>query len=139
MRECADYAAERGVDLFVEPINRYETGFIITADDCLSFFDTVDRPNCKVLLDTFHMNIEEADIYATIARVGKRIGHVHVADSNRRSPGAGHLDFARIVNTLHGAGYNGFLSAEIFPDPDPETAIASMAAHLRPILQTISR
>jgi sugar phosphate isomerase/epimerase len=137
MRECADYAADRGVDLFVEPINRYETGFIITARDCLSFFETVDRPNCKVLLDTFHMNIEEADMCATIRMAGARIGHVHVADSNRWHPGAGHIDFAQILAALHEVNYAGFLSAEMFPNPDPETAIAGMAAHLRPMLERL--
>jgi sugar phosphate isomerase/epimerase len=137
MQQCADYAADKSIDLFVEPINRYETGFIITADDCLSFFEKVDRPNCKVLLDTFHMNIEEADICATIKKVGARIGHVHVADSNRWYPGAGHLDFEGIVRALHSAGYNGFLSAEMFPNPDPETALCSMVSHMRAIFGKI--
>ena len=138
MRDCADYAARFDIKLFVEPINRYETGFIITADDCLSFFETVDRDNCKVLLDTFHMNIEEADICATIRNVGARIGHVHVADSNRWYPGAGHLDFEQIIKALKQAGYDGFLSAEMFPHPEPETALAGMAAHLRGILDKIA-
>jgi len=135
MKQCADRAGEKGVSLFVEPINRYETGFIITADDCLSFFEIVGAPNCKVLLDTFHMNIEEADMYATIKKVGPRIGHVHVADSNRRYPGAGHIDFPGIVTTLREAGYDGYLSAEMFPHPDPDTSVAAMAAHLRPLIK----
>ena len=135
MRLCAGYAVKNNISLLVEPINRYETGFIITADDCLSFLDLVAMPNCKVLLDTFHANIEEADIYETIRRAGPRIGHVHVADSNRRHPGAGHLDFSQIINTLHAVGYSGYLSAEMFPDPDPDTALAAMSAHLRAIMK----
>jgi 5-keto-L-gluconate epimerase len=134
MKKCAEHAAAKNVTLVVEPINRYETGFIITADDCLRFLDTVGMPNCKVLLDTFHMNIEEADIHATIEKVGGRIGHVHVADSNRRHPGAGHLDFKKIIASLRRAGYDGYLSAEMFPDPDPDTSVAAMASILKKII-----
>ena len=138
MKQCAVYAADRDIELFVEPINRYETSFIITADDCLEFFAGVDMPNCKVLLDTFHMNIEEADICGTIRKVGARIGHVHVADSNRRYPGAGHLDFPEIVAALNSVGYDRFLSAEMFPDPGPEVSLPAMQQYLRKILRDIS-
>ena len=133
MKECAAYGLERNVEFFVEPINRYETGFLITARDCLDFFEKAGAPNCGVLLDTFHANIEEADILETIKTVGPRIGHVHVADSNRRYPGAGHIDFAAIVSALRDTGYDRWLSAEMFPDPDPHTSITAMAAHLRRI------
>ena len=80
------------------------------------------------------MNIEEASIEAAIRRAGPRIAHVHVADSNRRHPGAGHTDFRSIVGALREAGYDGFLSAEILPEPDPETAARSTVGFLRKII-----
>lgn len=137
MRRCAECAADKNVRMFVEPINRYETSFLITADDVLAFLDRVGMPNCYVLLDTFHMNIEEADIYRTIEKTGPRIGHVHVADSNRRYPGAGHMDFMRIIATLKRAGYGGFLSAEMYPDPDPHTSVTAMSMLMRKILEEL--
>ncbi len=134
MKRVADFAAGKGVGLLVETINKYETSFIITASDCLEFLDIVGAPNCEVLLDTFHMNIEESDMAAAIRNTGARIGHVHIADSNRRYPGAGHIDFAMVVSALRDAGYDGWLSAEMLPDPDPETSVAAMVLHIRNIL-----
>jgi 5-keto-L-gluconate epimerase len=123
-RACARRASDIGVRLFIEPINRYETSFLITVGDVLQFIDKVgvDDTTCRVLLDTFHMNIEEANIEASIRRAGPRIGHVHVADSNRWHPGAGHIDFGSIVHTLRETGYDGWLTAEILPLPEPMVA-----------------
>lgn len=134
-RECARHAAECGVRIFIEPINRYETSFLITVDDVLEFIQTVCvGDTCRVLLDTFHMNIEESSIEKSILHAGPRIGHVHVADSNRWHPGAGHIDFAAIVKTLRSTGYDGFLTAEILPKPDPESAARNNILHMRPII-----
>jgi sugar phosphate isomerase/epimerase len=134
LAECAGRAERRGIKLAVEPINRYETSFIITVDDCLRFLDKVGSPACGVLLDTFHMNIEEASIENSIRLAGSRAAHVHIADSNRRHPGAGHIDFRSVVDALSDIGYNGFLSAEIFPLPDPETAAVNTVEHMKKIL-----
>lgn len=137
LRPCAELAADKNVVLVIEPINRYETGFINRVDDCLALLDKLDRPACRVLLDTFHMNIEEPSIHESIRKAGGRIGHVHAADSNRWYPGAGHLDFPEILRTLKEAGYSGFLSAEILPLPDPKTAATRTAENLRAFLQGI--
>jgi len=83
------------------------------------------------LLDTFHMNIEEPSIQDSIRSCGDRIFHVHVADSNRWHPGAGHLDFSSILATLQEVGYDGFISGEFMPVPDPETAAERSIAFLR--------
>ena len=88
-----------------------------------------------LLLDTFHMNIEEPSIYSSIVQAGKRIVHVHVADSNRWYPGAGHVDFAGIIAILQTLNYEGYLSAEILPLPDPDTCAAQAIAHMRLLLQ----
>ncbi len=134
LAECARHAAAKGVTLVVEPINRYETSFIITVDDCLRFLDMVGEDNCKILLDTFHMNIEEASIEESIRRAGGRIAHVHVADSDRRHPGAGHMDFRSIVAVLREMDYDGFLSAEILPFPEPAVAARATVNFLREVI-----
>lgn len=135
LAECARYAADRGVRLAVEPINRYETNFIITVRDCLTFLDRVGEDSCGILFDTFHANIEEASITDSIKAASERIVHVHVADSNRHFPGAGHTDFPGIIDALRDEGYDGWLSAEILPLPDPETAVRNNAAFLKDILE----
>ena len=87
LRECAEYAVPADVTLVLEPINRYETSFIKTVDECLRFLDMVGVKSCKILLDSFHMNIEEASMEDSIRKAGARTAHVHVADSNRWHPG----------------------------------------------------
>lgn len=127
MASLAGYAEGMGVELVLEPINRYETDLINTVDDALAFLDSVGAPNISLLVDTFHMNIEEASIEGSIRRAKGRIGHVHVADSNRWAPGLGHIDFQPVLDALIEIGYNGFLSAEILPMPTSEEALLATA------------
>jgi sugar phosphate isomerase/epimerase len=108
--------------LALEPINRYETMLIKTTAQGLYLLERVVADNFGLLLDTFHMNIEEPDIQASIRRCGPHIFHFHVADSNRWYPGAGHLDFRAILKTLFATGYPGWVSGEFLPKPDAETA-----------------
>ena len=122
--ECARFAASREVRLALEPINRYETNLIANVSEGLRLIDRVGADNFGLLLDTFHMNIEEPSIEASIHTVGDRLFHLHVADSNRWYPGAGHLDFQGIINALNQIGYNGYVSAEILPLPDADTCAA---------------
>ncbi|NLT41743.1 MAG: sugar phosphate isomerase/epimerase [Anaerolineae bacterium] len=131
LRESARAADSRGVSLAVEPINRYETGLVNTVEEGRALLDEVGAANVGLLLDTFHMNIEEPSIEASIAAAGRRIFHFHVADSNRRHPGAGHLDFASILATLLDTGYRGFVSGEFLPYPDAATAAERAIQHLR--------
>ena len=118
LRECSAAASPHGVRLALEPINRYETTLINNAAEGLDLIKRVGADNFGLLLDTFHMNIEEADIEASIQTCGKRIFHFHVADSNRWYPGAGHMDFKSILETLFGNGYKGWVSGEFLPEPD---------------------
>ena len=131
IRECADVAAETGVRFALEPMNRYETDLVHTVADGLDLIERVGAENFGLLLDTFHMNIEEPSIEDSIRSCGDRIFHVHVADSNRWHPGAGHLDFSSILATLQEVGYDGFISGEFMPVPDPETAAERSIAFLR--------
>ncbi len=131
LQECSAAAAPHGVRYALEPLNRYETDLIHTVADGLDLIARVGADNFGLLLDTFHMNIEEPSIEASIQAAGDRIFHFHVADSNRRHPGAGHLDFARLLDALFSTGYRGFVSGEFLPLPDAETAARRGIAQLR--------
>ncbi len=131
MRACADLAGELGVQMLIEPINRYEINFINNIPDALEVLDRLARPNVAVMPDVFHMNIEDANLAASFAQAGPRVGYVHVADSNRHAPGHGHLNFVEIVDSLRHIGYDGYLTAEILPYPDPDTAAADTIAFMR--------
>jgi sugar phosphate isomerase/epimerase len=120
--ECARRAAQLGVGLLLEPINRYETNFVNTAAEGLALLGEVGEPTMKLLLDTFHMNIEEKSLAGTVRAVGDRVGYVHIADSNRRAPGQGHVDFGAVLEALEEIDYGGMLVAEILPLPDDRTA-----------------
>lgn len=120
--ECARSADDSGVRLALEPINRYETTLINTVEQGLELVRVVGAGNFGLLLDTFHMNIEEPHIEAGISSCGSHIFHFHVADSNRWHPGAGHLDFPSILKSLGGTGYRAWVSGEFLPRPDALTA-----------------
>jgi sugar phosphate isomerase/epimerase len=120
--ECADRAAAAGIGLVVEAINRYETVFHNSAAETLELLDQVGRENVGLLLDVFHMNIEEASIPAAIRSAGDRLRYFHIVDSNRWAPGFGHVDYAEIVAALQAVGYAGWVSAEILPRPDDYAA-----------------
>jgi sugar phosphate isomerase/epimerase len=122
LQACADHAAELGTGLLVEPINRYETASLNTVAETLAALDRVGRPNVAILLDAFHMNIEEVSLGAAIRTAGARLGYFHVADSNRRAPGMGHTDFDEVVAALSAVGYEGWLSAEVLPLPHDRAA-----------------
>ncbi len=128
-----DAASSAGVRLVIEPINRYETNFLVTVGETLAAIEASGAPHLGVLADTFHMNIEEATLEGALAAAGPRLWHVHVADSNRWAPGFGHLDFPGIVRALEDFRYRGFLSAEILPRPDPEAAARQVLQALRPL------
>lgn len=122
LRECCQAAAPAGVTLLIECLNRYESDYPNTVDDCLEIIQTVGAANLRMLVDTYHMNIEESDMPAAIRRAGAFLAHVHLVDSNRRAPGYGHIDMAAIVQALARIGYNGYLSLEVLPLPTPEQA-----------------
>ncbi|GAB4540378.1 MAG: 5-keto-L-gluconate epimerase [Anaerolineae bacterium] len=122
LRGVIDYAARQGVKITMEPINRYETDFILSAADGMRLVEDLGCDNLGLMLDLFHMNIEDVSIEEGLRQAGERLWHVHIADSNRRYPGCGHLDFDRIFATLRDMNYEGYISAEMLPLPDPDTA-----------------
>ena len=135
LKGCTAVAAKAGVRFALEPLNRYETDLVHTVAEGLDLIDRVGADNLGLLLDTFHMNIEEPGIEQSMKACGDRIFHFHVADSNRWYPGAGHLDFGAILATLSATGYRGYVSGEFMPMPDADTAAERGLRHLRAVLQ----
>jgi sugar phosphate isomerase/epimerase len=124
-------ASRHGQVLLYEPLNRYETDLFNRQSDAAAFLETRGLGHVRLLCDLFHMNIEEADIAATLHAVGRHVGHVHWADSNRRAMGLGHTPPEPIVEALRDIGYTGYLSAEVFPLPSPDEAAAASIESFR--------
>jgi len=126
LREALEQLGPRahaaGVPLLFEFLNRYETNLLNRVSDTMEFLASLRTQNINILCDLFHMNIEETSIAGALQVAGPRLGHVHFADSNRQAAGFGHTDFASIAATLGQIGYAGYVSAEIFPLPDSDTA-----------------
>jgi len=117
-----EHAADLETTVLYEPINRYETNLVNTLADGVQLLTGIAARHIKLLADLFHMNMEEANLPEAIRAAGRHIGHVHFADSNRRAAGMGHTDFAAVVAALRDVGFDGYLSAEVFPLPDPTAA-----------------
>ena len=117
--------------ILFEPLNRYESNLANTLNDGGSLIEQRGAVNVELLADLFHMNIEETDLPAAIRDTYPHLGHVHLADSNRRPAGLGHTDFAPVVAALRDIGYAGYLSAECFPYPDPVAAAEATMTAIR--------
>src|SRR6185295_6777824 len=124
IEELAPLAARKKQILLIEPLNRYETNLLNTVQQGLEFLSTLKSDNVRLLLDVFHMNIEEQNIPQVIRLAGPAVGHVHFADSNRRAVGFGHIEYPHILQALRDINYAGYLSAEILPWPNSEAAAA---------------
>jgi sugar phosphate isomerase/epimerase len=120
--ELGAHAKQFGVPLIYEPLNRYETNMCNTVEAGVELLKRSGAANVTLLADLFHMNIEEADLAAAIRAGRGHIGHVHLADSNRRPAGCGHTDFRPVIKALREIGYAGYLSAECFSWPDADGA-----------------
>ena len=107
-------ALELGIDMCLEVVNRFETLVLNTCEEAVRFCKEVDNPNVKILLDTFHMNIEEDNMEDAIREAGALLGHLHVGEGNRKVPGQGHLPWASIGKALRDIGFNGGVVMEPF-------------------------
>jgi len=131
LRPLADYAGERGVRLAVEPLNRFETSLLNTAAQVMEVVDRVNSPACGVLLDTFHMNVEEKRLDAAIREVDDRLVHFHACGSDRGTPGGDHADWTAIAAALGEVGYAGAVVIESFTGEN--RTIATAASIWRPL------
>jgi sugar phosphate isomerase/epimerase len=137
LKEIYPHSVSAGVRMALEPLNRFETNFLNRADQALLLAEAVG-PECGVCIDTFHLNIEEADMYQAIRHVKDRLVDFHVADNNRMGCGQGALDWKKIVGTLKEVGYDGALTVEFVAPLDRtpanpyKNAMASAESELTP-------
>ena len=131
LNELGEHAASHRVPLLYEPLNRYETNLWNRLGDTAAWLRSLATSNVRLLADLFHMNIEEANTPGALRQAGALVGHVHFADSNRRAIGMGQTSVEPIIAALNGIGYEGYLSAEIFPLPDPMSAAEQTIAAFR--------
>jgi D-psicose/D-tagatose/L-ribulose 3-epimerase len=124
LKNAASYAAERSIKLAIEPLNRFESDLVNTVDQGIKMVDDVGAENVGLLLDTFHMNIEEKDIPAAIGRAAGRIVEFHACSNDRGTPGEDHLPWKAIVEALRGARYEGPIVIEAFTPKVREIARA---------------
>jgi sugar phosphate isomerase/epimerase len=112
LRELCQYAAERGITLVIEPLNRYEAwiGVATTIEETASLIQDLDVDNLRIQPDIFHMNISETSICSALRAAGPYIEHMHINDTNHASLGTGHADFHAILKTLKDINYTGFMS-----------------------------
>lgn len=130
LRQLAEYAADYGVVLCIEPLNRFETSFLNLAEQAIEVIDRIDHPSCRVLLDTFHMNVEEKSLCEAIRSVGSRLGHFHACENDRGAPGSGHVPWNDVAQGLQEIGYSGPVVIESFTAK--VKSIARAAAVWRP-------
>jgi len=132
LREIAPVAEDAGVLLIIEPLNRYESQFIQRLGQAHKVCTAVGSPNVCFMADFFHMNIEEVDLGKAIEATRDYLGYVHLADSNRYQPGAGHLDFRPGLAALKHTGYDGFMTFECkVMGADKGKALTEAAALIR--------
>jgi D-psicose/D-tagatose/L-ribulose 3-epimerase len=125
MRSCADYAADAGVALSVEPLNRFECYFLNTVADTAAFCRQVAKPNVGLLYDTFHCNIEEKHPVGALRENLPWINHVHISANDRGTPGKDHIPWAATFSVLKENGYDGWLTIEAFGRALPDLAAAT--------------
>jgi D-psicose/D-tagatose/L-ribulose 3-epimerase len=134
LRELARYADEHGVVLCLEPLNRFETSFVNLADQAIEIIDRVAHPACQMMLDTFHLNIEERSLGDAIRATGTRLRHVHACENDRGAPGTGHIPWNDVAQALGEIGYDGPVVIESFTAK--VKSIARAAAIWRPLAVT---
>jgi len=133
-QQLGPWLGQHDVVAAIEPLNRFETFFLNTADDAARFCDEVGHPNVGILFDTFHANIEEKSIADGYRQVGRYLKHVHTCENDRGTPGSGHVEWQQVFEAIGETGYDGWLTIESFASNMPE--IASAAAIWRDLAAT---
>jgi sugar phosphate isomerase/epimerase len=112
LSRLTEYASDYGIQLLLEPLNRYSTPYCTTAKEAIYVANQINQDNFGLLLDTFHMNIEEDSIEDAIMESKGLLRHTHFADNNRKMPGNAHINFQSIIKSLNTIGYNNYISFE---------------------------
>ncbi len=133
LKVVADYAVKRKIKLAIEPLNRFETDFINTVEQGMEFVDRINYENVGLLLDTFHMNIEEKDPAAAIRSAGEKLFHFHACSNDRGTPGTGHINWKSVELAIKDIGYDGPVVIESFTPEVKE--IARAVSFWRPIVK----
>jgi sugar phosphate isomerase/epimerase len=134
LEELGEHADEKGTLVLLEPLNRYEDHMLNRVEQAVELCQTTGHHSIKVMGDLFHMNIEEDDLADTIRRAEGHLAHVHLADSNRLQPGAGHTDFAGTFDALRGIGFDGHMAMECGIRGDAEKVLPEVVRHLRSMM-----
>jgi D-psicose/D-tagatose/L-ribulose 3-epimerase len=113
-QELGPVAQRHGVELALEPLNRFETYFLNTVDDAVRLCDEVNHPSVGVLVDTFHANIEEKNVADAYRKAARRLKHVHTCENDRGAPGSGHVEWNDVFAALREIGYDDWLVIESF-------------------------
>jgi len=147
LKAAGDHAAAKGIVLAVEPLNRFESDVLCTTQQAIELLDAVDHPAVRLMLDTFHMHMEEASIAEAIRLAGNRVVHFQANENHRGFPGTGSTDWVAVARALHDIGYRGPISLEPFrrnddrfgvpfaqwrpPHEDESDRLAASAAFIR--------
>lgn len=131
LRALGEHAEREGAVVLFEPLNRYEDHMVNTLAQAAELCAAAGSPALRVLADLYHMNIEERDTPAALVAAGPSLGHIHLSDSNRHQPGAGHVDFLAAFRALRQIGYAGFMAIECRLDGPAEVALPASARFLR--------
>jgi D-psicose/D-tagatose/L-ribulose 3-epimerase len=120
MREVMRTAEDLGVIFHMEVVNRFEQFLLNCSAEAVRYCGEVGSPNCRILLDTFHMNIEEDSFRGAVRTAGKHLGHLHIGETNRRAPGRGKIPWNEIFRALKGIRFSGSIVMEPFLVPGGE-------------------
>ena len=131
MRPLAQEAVDLGVCILIEPLVRYESNFPQNLAEAASICDEVGSPGLKLVADFFHMNVEEADIAASLTGSARHVRHIHLADSNRQVPGRGHTDFVSGFRALSDIGYEGYGALECSVAEPRDQTLRETARYIR--------
>jgi D-psicose/D-tagatose/L-ribulose 3-epimerase len=125
MQRLSDYAADKGINVNFEVVNRYETNIMNTGIEGLAFLDEVNRPNTFIHLDTYHMNIEEDGMEKSVIAAGDQLGFVHIGESHRGYLGSGNVDFDTFFAALKKINYQGPITFESFSSAVVDPALSN--------------
>lgn len=133
LKECLRFAEGRDVKLAFEPINRFEIDSYTTISDVLYLLEKLDSDHIELLVDSFHTHLEEDPgfVWDQLREISQHVGHIHLADSNRRAPGTDHFDFRAFINIFKQNDYDGFYSLETIMEPSFEDVAKVGAEYLK--------